>query len=153
MSHFRFRLATVMKLRQQTRDARRAELTKAFEAEAILQEQVNNIRSQLNDARSIERSLIDAGQLDVDKLLSHRRYQIQLIAHKRQLKEHEQQLAEEIERRRAAVVEADRDVKILETLNEKQWSAFQLEQRRKDHNQLNEVAVQAFQRKTASELE
>ena len=56
------------------------------------------------------------------------------------------QLNEEIERRRAALVEADREVRVLEKLRERKWSEHQTAELRHELRQLDEVAVQRWQR-------
>jgi len=145
MSGFRFRLATVMKLRQRARDERRAELAKAFTAEAVLQEKMDELSVQLDGVRNMVRDMSCGGVLDVDKLLSARRHEIQLHSQRRDLLQHAQRLATEIVRRRTALVDADRDVRVLEKLSEKQLAEFELVQQKDENKYLDEIASQQFQ--------
>ena len=51
------------------------------------------------------------------------------------------ELAPEIERRRQAVVEADRELKVLEKLSERQQAQFRLDQTRAEGKLLDEAAA------------
>jgi flagellar export protein FliJ len=60
------------------------------------------------------------GQLDVNQLLAAQRYRLSLEAQSTALAEQAAKVAEEVERRRQALVEADREVRVLDKLEERQ---------------------------------
>ena len=134
-----------MKLRQRLRDERRAELAMAFEAETVLREKTSEINGRLVDVRDVVCKLSSGGNLDVDKLLSAKRHDVELRTRQRELQLHTRQLEAEIERRRVALVEADRDVRVLEKLREKQQAEFNLDQQNRENKQLDEINSQRFE--------
>jgi flagellar FliJ protein len=80
------------------------------------------------------------GALDVNWLLTTQRYQLALEAQAKQLAEQASRLAEEVERRRAALVEGDREVRVLDKLEERQRAAHRIAAGRTETKQLDEVA-------------
>jgi len=145
MPGFQFRLATVMKLRQRLRDEQRTELAMAFEAETVLRETNSEINAQLEGVRNVVRELLSGGSLDVDKLLSAKRHDVELRTRQHELQQHARQLEAEIERRRAALVEADRDVRVLEKLREKQRAKFNADQQKRENRLLDEINSHRFE--------
>lgn len=65
-----------------------------------------------------------------------------------QLAQQQAQVEAEIERRRLVLVEADRQVRILEKLSEKKLSEYQAEELRQEIRDLDEQALQGFERQT-----
>lgn len=146
----RFRLTAVLKLREQTRDERRRDLAQAFEAERILQSRLSAIQAELAELRDRTRDSSGHGTLDIESLLNARRYQMII---KSQISEVETQLRQvlaEVERRRAALVEADRDVKTLEKLQDRQAQQLAAAEMKREAKQLDEAAVRGFLRQEAA---
>ena len=138
MPDFHFRLDAVMKLREQVRDERLEELGNAFEAERVLLDKISNITKELKDLRGVLPGSSTRGKIDMDKLLSVRRYEFQLMSQKRELEKHIQEIETEIERRRTAVVMADREVRVLEKISEKRQAEFDANQQRHENKILDE---------------
>ena len=67
--------------------------------------------------------------LDVNGLLTSQRYQLALQAQFRTLAEQAAKLAEEVESRRNAVVEADREVRVLDKLEERNGDSTRVARR------------------------
>jgi flagellar export protein FliJ len=82
------------------------------------------------------------GAIDVDQLIEAQRYELNLRAQQRQLEQQRQAVAAEIERRRQALVAANRDVRVLEKLRDKQAVRHQQDENRRDIKLLDEVAQQ-----------
>ena len=116
MARFRFRLDTLRRLREATRDELRVRLAEAFQAEQILSDQRRAIDSDSAALVQTRRQLVGGGSLDVTRLLELQRYQLLLEAQSRTLAEQAARLSEEVDVRRHAVVEADRQVRVLEKL-------------------------------------
>ena len=140
MAKFRFRLATLLKLREATRDERRAELAQAYQADALLEQQQDRLQRELAGLVLQSRKVAGPGTLDVDQLLQTQRYELFLRARQSQLADQRGTVAEEIERRRQILVEADREVRVLEKLRQRQLERHREEEGRREMKILDEVA-------------
>ena len=139
MSNFRFRLAAVLKVREAERQQRRVELAQAYEADRVLQQQLDSLASDLALAKQQSRRLAAPGQVDVDKLLEMQRYNLHVLAQTKAVRSQQSNVREEIERRRRLLVEADRQVRTLENLRDKQYAAFQIEQLKVEQKAMDEA--------------
>lgn len=142
MAGFRFRLATLLKLRESTRDERRRHLAQALEAMQILQGRIADCQREQRELLELSRSRGQGSSVDVDHLLEWNRYQWQLKHDEQVLEGQVKKVAEEVEKRRLALVEADRGVKTLEKLRDRQHERYQHEQSRREASRLDEVANQ-----------
>ena len=140
MAKFQFRLSTLLKIRQAARDRRRSALAQAYQAEAIVREKGEELSDQIAQLRHQYRQAAQPGALQVDRLVERQRYELVLGAEQDHSQKQLRQLEEEIERRRIALVEADRDVRVLETLREKKKGVHELKELRQEMKQLDEVA-------------
>ena len=147
MSAYRFRLETLLRLRIAERDQRRAELAKALRAEQVLLEELRQVEADRADAAVVLRQRSTPGAADVDALLRTNRYQHVLKARRSQLEAQIEQVRAEAERRRLALVEADRQVRVLEKLRERQQAAYRTRQSQLEVKQLDEVAAIAHARR------
>jgi len=143
---FNFRLTTLLRLRIAERDQRRADLAKALRAEELLRTQQAALRSEQTEMAERGRALKSPGAGNVDALLHTHRYEIVLTARLRQLVAQTAEVAAETERRRLALVEADRQVRVLEKLREKQAAAYRHDQQRREAKQFDETAILGFVR-------
>ncbi|MBX3424336.1 MAG: flagellar export protein FliJ [Pirellulales bacterium] len=139
---FRFRLAVLRRLREQHRDELRARLAEALEAEQILQQQRAGIDAEAAGLRSTQRAIVQQSKPSVTQLLEAERYALLLQGRRTALADQSRQLAVEIERRRQAVVEADRQVRVLDKLEERQRAEYFLEESRLDGKLMDEIAGQ-----------
>jgi flagellar FliJ protein len=149
---FQFRLATLLKLREQVRDERRRDLAQAFEAERILRERQSAIEIEIVNNRDLARRLAQATELRVDELANTRRYEAVLKMQVATVQQQLVQVLEEVERRRTALLEADRDVKALDKLHERQAQQYNLKQEKREDQQLDEAALRGFVRKREAAL-
>lgn len=140
----RFRLATLLKLREMTRDERRRALTQALDAAAILARQREQLEAELNAARQWSLDQASPGRVDVDQCLATGRFQLLLRTQIAGIARQEKQVAEEVERRRKALVEADREVRTLEKLRERQEERERIAEERLDIKRFDEIAGQRF---------
>jgi flagellar export protein FliJ len=141
MAKFRFRLDTLRRLREAARDGRRAALAEAYRAEELLREQQEHLGRELERLAAESRAAASPGRIDVDRLLDARRYELVLRAHQKQLAAQQENVAEEVERRRQALVEADREVRVLESLREKHLRRHREEEARRETKELDEAAA------------
>jgi flagellar export protein FliJ len=141
MSAFRFRLETLLRLRIAERDERRADLAKALRAEELLFDQQRQLAAEQAAVLVATREQNTPGEANVDGLLQNSRYLLVLRARGQQLTQQMAQVAAEVERRRQSVVEADRQVRVLEKLRERQMRAHADAQLRQEVKQLDEAAT------------
>ena len=140
MAKFRFRLATLLRLREAARDQRRHVLAEAYRVDDVLRRRIEVAERELDALRQRTRQMAGPGAVNVDQLLEAQRYELALRAGQQQLDKQRQAVAEEIERRRHDLAEAGRDVRVLEKLREKQSRRHAIEEGRRDIKMLDEVA-------------
>lgn len=143
MPPFQFRLKTLLRMREAVRDERRGELAEAYRAEEALLARMREVERDLEALKVHSRRGMAPGVLDVDALIDAQRYELLLLAQKQGLQQHQEALAAEIERRRQALVAADREVRVLEKLREVRRQEHLREEHRQDIKFLDEVAGRA----------
>lgn len=140
MAKFRFRLATLLRLREAARDDRRAQLAEAYRADEIIARQEQGLAAELIELEEQTRQAAAPGHLDVDRLLEVRRYDLIVRSQQQHVRQQRQAVQAEIERRREALVDADRRVRVLEKLRQKQSERHRQEEIRQEIKQLDETA-------------
>ncbi len=150
---FTFRLQSVLQLRIAERNERRGELAKALRAAEILQERREQLGDEMRENQSLARKLAEPGKANIDRILQTHRYEAILKGTLLQLVAQERQVAAEVERRRQILMEADRGVRVLEKLAERQRKEHEHLERRQEMKQLDEVAAVAFVRQRNEQLE
>ena len=119
MKTFRFRLESLSKLYIDQRDEKRAQLAEAFEAQDILAQKEEDLTARTKQNEQLARMAADAGEVNVDRLLQAQRYDAVLAAERGQVLQAKEMVEKEIERRRLELVEADKQVKMLEKLRDR----------------------------------
>lgn len=148
---FRFRLEALLRIRRNERDERRADLAKALRAEQVLRGELERLRGEQREATVRSRQLKGPGAADVDALLSAHRHEVVLAAQQRQVATQLTQVEAECERRRQALVESDRQVRVLEKLRERQAAEYQQQAERQAGKEMDEMGVLQFIREQESE--
>lgn len=149
MTEFRFRLASLMRLRESERDERREALAQAYRADQMLQQQQEAVQVELQENQRQVQQCAAPGPILVERLLGRHRYELVLQAQLRQLARQRQTIAAEIERRRQALVEADRELKILEKLRDRHYQEFVFQQQKLEMRELDEIALRRAVRQEA----
>ena len=139
---FRFRLQPLQKIRENIRRDRQTELAKALEAEAVVREKIENLVRDIAKTKEDGRKWASSGKINVDFLVGLRRHEAYLLVQKTDAEQTLEQVLAEVERRRQAVVEADKEVKILEKLHEKLKERHDSELDAKEIVELDEIASQ-----------
>lgn len=140
MTKYRFRLETVRRLRAAQRDELRRKLADAHQAAAMLEEQQHAVSAEIAALQEFQRGAIGDGTTEVNRLLEAHRYQAVLRAQLATLQSQAEVLTEEIERRRERVVEADRQVRVLDKLDQRKQREHRLESHRAEVKELDEIA-------------
>jgi flagellar export protein FliJ len=148
MSKYRFHLETLRKLRVSHRDQMRARLAEAYQAEDVLAEQRMKVEAELADIKR-DRGRVHVGEyMDVERLIASQRYELVLRSQSRSLVEKEALLQAETEKRRQAVVQADREVKSLNLLDDRRRAAYVRSQERQQAKELDEIAIRQTRKHT-----
>lgn len=145
MPAFQYRLKTLLRLREAARDERRSELAQALRADTVLADQLAAIHEQLAGLRRNAASGVAPGKVNVDRLLDTQRYELILRGEEHLLQVRREALAQEIERRRNTLVEADREVRVLEKVREVQFQRYCQDEERRSMTQLDELALRPYQ--------
>ena len=140
---FQFRFATLLHLHRQARDEAGAEVGKANEAIGKIDEQTESLiaeRSAMLDRATQAR----IGELSIDSIVSQGRYDIQLQADMRALRETRTKLEHELLRRQQILIQAEADVKRFERLKESEWKLYRNEQQKREQAEADESAATRF---------
>src|SRR5204862_356486 len=143
----------VLRLRIAARDERRAELGRAQRAAEVLREQQAKIAAEVLENQDATRAMMirqasSTAGMNVDRLLNANRQLLMLRAQIAQLTQQQKQIALEIAKRQAALVEADRDVRVLEKLQERGQQEHELRELALEQRDLDEIAiVRAFRQR------
>lgn len=146
MGGFRFRLATLLRLRDGVRGERRRLLAEAHSAEEALALRSAQLAGDLDKLKQGHRHAAGPGRIDIDGVLSAQRYELVLRLEEKTFQQQSAVLDEEITKRRAALVEADRDVKVLEKLRERQHERFREEETRRETKEMDDIAGRQYWR-------
>jgi flagellar FliJ protein len=144
---FRFRLATLLRLREADRDERRTQLADAQRAEEIVRARIAEIDGELGRLRGEASRLSAPGPVNLDQLMEIERFELLLGAERQAAVGQRELVATEVERRRDLLVAADREVRVLERLRETGQERHRQEADRRERKQLDETATSAFARK------
>ena len=142
---FRFRLQKLMDLRRRTRDQRRADLGQAYEAEQVLQRQQQQLLAEIEQLKTHMRQTARPGEVAVDQLLGAHRYELLLQSQRTLLAQRTDQVTQEVERRRQLLLEAEKEFRVIEKLQEKLQSRYRQETEKQEHRRLDEVALMGRQ--------
>lgn len=134
---FRFRLESVLKLRESAKTDRQQELAQAFEADQMLNKQREELLQQLAETE-VEIREAQQSNINVDALIGMRRFQTDVKMSLRQLDIQQDQLAQEIERRQIRLAEANQEVQIMEKLKENQRLEYQAKLLAQEQMELDE---------------
>ncbi len=141
MPKYQFRLQTLQKVREAHRDEQRTALAEAFRAEQVLANNRAQLAAEAKELRELQHSATSTQYMNVNLLLEVQRYELLLNAQSQELAKQAVLLSAETERRRQQLVEANRDVRILEILDERNRRAHELESQRAETKQLDEAAI------------
>jgi flagellar protein FliJ len=147
MVKFKFRLAALLRLRESRRDECRAALAEAYRVDEVLLRQFEGMGQELDILREFCRLKVSPGTVDIDRLVEAQRYELVTRAKQRQVQQQREVVGAEIERRRQALVEADREVRVLEKLRERQTEQHRREEELREVKRLDEVASQQTYRR------
>jgi flagellar protein FliJ len=125
---FRFRLQSIVRLRERDRDEAAEAMRQALRAKQILEVQVSEIETEREQQNKL-RIATNSGSVDFQKMIDAQRYQIFLDSQVAELHGQISLIEQECQRRRARLVKCEQAVRSLEKLEEHQraeWDAVQV---------------------------
>ncbi|MEX2112374.1 MAG: flagellar export protein FliJ [Pirellulales bacterium] len=146
MPQFRFRLRSLETLRRQARERCQLDLAAAESAWQLLGARSGELDRELDKLRSAVRAGVEPGHVNVVQLAAAGDFERGLRAQQERLREQQAALVEEIACRRAALIEADREVKALGKLCQLRREQFQADERRADGKSLDDAALRHLNR-------
>ena len=141
MAKFTFRLAALLRLRESRRDECRAALAEAYRVDEVLARQFDSLVRELDALRTFCRLKASPGAVDIDRLVEAQRYELVARAQQRESPSSGRRWPPRSSRRQT-LVEADREVRVLDKLRERQAEQHRREEELQEAKRLDEVATQ-----------
>jgi flagellar export protein FliJ len=151
MTKYKVSLQAVENVRAVRRDQARAALAEAYQAERMLADKQAGVATEQVELLTLQRAVASAQHPDLGRLSEAQQYGLVLRSRQQELANQQALLGVEVERRRRALVEAERDVRALELLDKRQRFAHARDQRRAEAKQFDEVATSMRWRNDRSE--
>ena len=133
----KFRLATLLKIRERERDMAAKAVQDVFTALDKLdtaQREIDDANREMNEARKRSSS----GAIDLHQILDAQRYQLVLSAQSDQIADHKSKLNQELQRRQFALLQCQKAVKSLEKLRDQRAHAADLHALARQQERLDE---------------
>lgn len=144
MSEFRFSLQSVLKVRVAERDERRTELADAQRLEFALQTEIDRVNRDLQYLRAHARSFLVPGNVDIAHLRNCNSCEQTLRREIALLDQQRHEAETEAEQCRAALLQADQQVRMLEKLIDKQRDEQNRDERKRENQHLDDLGRQSF---------
>lgn len=147
---FRFRYQSLLEHRRHVEEKRQRELAQRLqrksELEGMLEEAQSTIRENKHElADSLQ------GRVDMSQLGMFARYSVHMAGRGMHVVRHIAAAQQEVERARAKLLEATQQVKALELLRDREYEQWKKQQKKKENQRLDEIAVQSYARKRERE--
>ncbi|MHC4993519.1 MAG: flagellar export protein FliJ [Planctomycetota bacterium] len=146
MAAFEFKLKTVLKTRLQAEEEIQRDLAKLLRQKLAFETELRNMQQNISDdKRLMADSLV--GDVDVCRVRHHARHTLQVTNRAQQIAVKMLGLHKNIENTRRQLLEATRQRKAVEILRDKQYERWLVTERRREQNELDEMATQAYGRR------
>ena len=141
MTGFEFRLRTLLEVREAERDACRTQLAELLTADERLRQQRREVERALQNQLRDRRDALALGRMNLGELQAGSDFEHSLRCQAEALAVRETSLGQLIAQQQAALVEAQRQVRVLENLRERDWQQFQAQQRAVEGRASDEAAA------------
>lgn len=138
---FQFRLARILKLRERERERRRLAHAEALQYRERVAQQITNIEQVRAEEKSALRAAMAEKTFPLDRVIAARTYESVLIRLGQYLERQMHQIEEVVAGRRNELMLAERDVRILEKLEEKLRGRYARAMDLEEQQTLDEVAA------------
>lgn len=149
MKTFEFQFDSLLKYRRHLRDLCRQVLADVLANQHQLAERREALEHQRTGQLDEIRTMHQPGQVEIDRSAARRYHAGQMQIDISYLDRDRNVVAEQLARCRQALIEADRNVKVLEKLRDKQQAEFTSTQSRKEARELDESWMAARIKETA----
>ncbi len=133
----KFRLATLLKIRERDRDT----AAKAVQDVRLALEKLDNAQLEIDEANRLmndARKQSSFGAINLHQILDAQRYQMVLAAQAAQIADHKGKLNQELERRQFALIQCQKAVKSLEKLRDQRSLSADLHALARQQERLDE---------------
>jgi flagellar FliJ protein len=137
---FTFRLEPLITIRDNELKECQAELAKAYHARQIVEETRLKFERDIAESLQSARKMMESGTIDVTFLLTLQDHKTYRTAQLAKIAEDIKKIDEEIERRRAIVVAANKELKIVQKLKEKRYEKYLEEENKTEMKIMDEIA-------------
>ncbi len=144
MSEFRFSLQSVLKVRLAERDERQAELADAQRSEFAVQTEIDRLNRDLQHLRTHARGFLLPGSIDIAHLQNCNSCEQTLRREIDLLDQQRHEAEKEAEQCRAALIQADQQVRMLEKLSDKQRDEHSRDEKKRENQHLDDLGCQSF---------
>ena len=141
MAQFRFRLQSIVAMREAEREQSRREVAELLAAEHTLRDQQRGLEQELGQQQNRGRTPTATGRIDVRRLAATESYVTRLRARLHALHAEAESLGELLVAAQQVLLGAEREVRVLEKLRERQLDDFRRAAARAESKQLDEVAA------------
>lgn len=147
MKRFEFRLQRVQKLRERIRERRRQLHAEAVQYRQKVEDQIVSLEQARDAEKQILRTTLASSEVVVDSIIRSRAYDGLLGNFRRHLDLQMDQVEQVVEVRRQELVHSERDVRILEKLEERMRDRYNETADRADQSDMDELARQSVSRR------
>ncbi|TWU50902.1 flagellar biosynthesis chaperone [Rubripirellula tenax] len=140
---FKFRFQSILDLRRRQRDEAGADVGKANQAIARIDDQARDVAANRSRLRN-ETGGTRVGEVNVEGLISLGRYELQLQSELAQLAATRTELVKELDRRQSLLVEAEAEVKRFEKLQGNERETHQAQMLAREQADADERTSQAY---------
>jgi flagellar export protein FliJ len=140
VARVRFRLTTLIRLRQTVRDECRQELAVAQRLEQSIYKRIAKLDSEIIESRD-QTGSTESGSIDIDRLRDMVRYQSLLAAERQAAQLELDSCSAHVGRLRQSLVETDQGLKSLEKLQARQQDRHRQRQRTRELGEFDEAGI------------
>ena len=139
MSHFKFRLQTVQRLRERLRDQAAESLGQARLAVVRLNEQVQQLQVEMQFQAGLQ-TQASQGIIQTQTVLDSQRYQLWLASELAACRDKIALIEQEVQRRQQLLIQRERDVQAMEKLRQSQLAQWRQARLAAEQSRLDEWA-------------
>jgi flagellar export protein FliJ len=150
MKKFEFRLDRVRRLREREREQRRLALAEALHYQGRVEGQIQYLQSIRHDEQDSLRQVLLQRDVPVQEAIASRSYDGLLIRLSSRLEEQLKQVKLVVDQRRHDLMEAEKKVRVLEKLEEKERGRYDRHIEHVERELMDELAITAMQRRRES---
>lgn len=117
-------------------------LSEASQAATMLQQQLVSLQGEISELQNLRRDALDGPAANINQLLETQRYHSVLRAQESTMEAQAKLLESEVLRRRQVLAEANREVRLLDNLEQRGRTAHRQKMQQVENKELDEIASQ-----------